>query len=151
MVYPIVYPCHMVVENSGLVLVAVQGAPRFPFFLWGLQRVPRAVAMVRRFSSSGYCLGWKIRFSGHAPSAGAWSTDAGPMHGVKEAADGSQAVQHKIPAGVVPIRWHRAAGTCDAYCERGCDWILFTIIGSFHIPKAERLEQSKFQHCQPLD
>jgi hypothetical protein len=28
MVYPIVYPCHMVVENSGLVLVAVQGAPR---------------------------------------------------------------------------------------------------------------------------
>jgi hypothetical protein len=67
----------------------------------------------------------------------------GRMHGVREAADGAQAVQHKTPAGVVRIRRHRAVGTCGAYCERGCDLILLTMISGFHLRKAESLETAK--------
>ena len=58
---------------------------------------------------------------GECPQQGHGAPMQGRMHGVQEAADGAQAVQHKTPAGVVRIRRHRAAGTCDAYCERGCD------------------------------
>jgi len=81
----------------------------------------------------GVLLGVEAQVLGHPPQQGHGAPMQGRMHGVQEAvvqeaADEAQAVQHKTPAGVVPIRKHMAAGMCDAYCERGCDLILFSMI-----------------------
>jgi hypothetical protein len=125
----------------------------------GLQQVPRAVAVAAAVAAAevggplqpvGVLLGVEAQVPGHPPQQGHGAPMQGRMHGVQgvqgvqEAVDGAQAVRHKTPAGVVPIRRrHRAAGTCDAYCERGCDLILFTMISGFHLRKAARLEPAK--------
>lgn len=124
----------------------------------GVQRVPRAVAVAAAAVAEvggplqpvGVLLGVEAQVLGHPPQQGHGAPLAmqGRMHGVQEAADGAQAVQHKTPApaGVVLIRRHRAAGTCDAYCERGCDLILFTMISGFHLRKAARPENNKAEY-----
>ena len=135
----------------------------------GLQRVPRLVAVAAAAAAAevggplqpvGVLLGVEAQVLGHPPQQGHGAPMQGRMHGVQEAvvqeavvqeaADGAQAVQHKTPAGVVPIRKHRAAGTCDAYCERGCDLILFSMISGFHLREAGSLETAKQnKYCQP--